>query len=202
MIQIQTLHVQRACADVSITAWSLEVAIASRKVTESEVVEMQHERRTRSCNDKGMQAKSTMIPMRLRLTRAGENRETFLTLLLPPPNPSSCVIIIQNNHIAEGGTINILSSNCNGSTVSKFEHVGLTAEPTSLDSPLMSQPEPTEYGRESIVLSGNTFGECVMINVGSPNCMGAVKQTALASRPCSRFGICLPKGNNELTMKK
>ncbi|KAG2103106.1 uncharacterized protein F5147DRAFT_654841 [Suillus discolor] len=86
---------------------------------------------------------------------------TLLSSTQPPPNPSSCVIIIQNNYIAEGGTINILSSNCNGSTVSKFEHVGLTAEPTSLDPLLTSQPEPMEHGHESIVLSGNTFGHQV-----------------------------------------
>ncbi|KAG1812897.1 uncharacterized protein BJ212DRAFT_438593 [Suillus subaureus] len=102
-----------------------------------------------------------------------------LSLTQPPPFP---VIIIQNNHIAEGGTINILSSHCNGSTVTKLNYVAPTAEPTPLSPPLVNQPEPVEHGRESVVLSGNTFGECVMINVGSPNCTGAVKQTALASR--------------------
>ncbi|KAG1857312.1 hypothetical protein DFJ58DRAFT_840606 [Suillus subalutaceus] len=80
----------------------------------------------------------------------------LLSLTQPPPIP---VIIIQNNYIAEGGTINILSSNCNGSTVTKLDHVTLTAEPIPLSPPLVSQPEPAEYGRESIVLSGNTFGE-------------------------------------------
>ncbi|KAG2042746.1 hypothetical protein BDR03DRAFT_944149 [Suillus americanus] len=103
----------------------------------------------------------------------------LLSLTQPPPIP---IIIIQNNCIAEGGTINILSSNCNGSTVTKLDHVSLTAEPTPLSPPLVSQSEPAEYGRESVVLSGNTFGECVMINVGSPNCTGAVKQTALPSQ--------------------
>ncbi|KAG2123443.1 uncharacterized protein EDB93DRAFT_616131 [Suillus bovinus] len=104
-----------------------------------------------------------------------------LLSLAQPPNPRSCVIIIQNNYIAEGGTINILSSHCNGSTATKLEHVGMVAEPTPLDPPLVTQPEPAAHGCESIVLSGNTFGECVMINIGSPNCTGAVKQTALAS---------------------
>lgn len=46
----------------------------------------------------------------------------------------------------------------------------------------MNQPEPTEHGCESIVLSGNTFGECVMINVGSPNCTGASKSMSLSER--------------------
>ncbi|KAG1850880.1 hypothetical protein F4604DRAFT_73135 [Suillus subluteus] len=96
--------------------------------------------------------------------------------------PNNCIVIMQNNYIAEGGTINIFSSHCNGSTVTKLEHVTATAEPTPLEPPPATQAEPTEHGRESIVLSGNTFGECVMINVGSPNCTGAVKQTALASR--------------------
>lgn len=97
-----------------------------------------------------------------------------------PPNPqNNCIVIIQNNYIAEGGTINIFSSHCNGSTVTKLEHVAATAEPTPFEPPPATQAEPAERGPESIVLSGNTFGECVMINVGSPNCTGAVKQTAL-----------------------
>ncbi|KAG1850884.1 hypothetical protein F4604DRAFT_1686987 [Suillus subluteus] len=88
----------------------------------------------------------------------------------PTLNPNNCVIIIQNNYIAEGGTINILSSRSNGS------------KPTPLQPPSARQTEPAEHGCESIVLSGNTFGECVMINVGSPDCTGAIKQTALASQ--------------------
>jgi hypothetical protein len=59
--------------------------------------------------------------------------------------------------------------------VTKLEHVDATAEPTPLEPPSVTQAEPTEHGPESIVLSGNTFGECVMINVGSPNCTGAGK---------------------------
>ncbi|KAG1857320.1 hypothetical protein DFJ58DRAFT_726896 [Suillus subalutaceus] len=103
----------------------------------------------------------------------------LLSLTQPPPIP---VIIIQNNYIAEGGTINILSSNSNGSTVTKLDHAALTAEPTPLSPPLVNQQEPEEHCHGSVVLSGNTFGECVMINVASPNCTGAIKQTALASR--------------------
>ncbi|KAG2137588.1 uncharacterized protein EDB93DRAFT_759180 [Suillus bovinus] len=94
--------------------------------------------------------------------------------------PNNCIMMIQSNYIAEGGTINIFSSHCNGSTVTKLEHVTATAEPTPLEPPSAMQAEPT-HGHESIVLSGNTFGECVMINIGSPNCTGAVKQIALAS---------------------
>ncbi|KAG2345792.1 hypothetical protein BDR05DRAFT_946378 [Suillus weaverae] len=97
----------------------------------------------------------------------------------PPPNPSSCVIIIQNNYIAEGGTINILSSHCNGSTVTKLDSVPLTAEPIPLNPPSARQAESAEHGRERIVLSGNTFGECVMINVRSPGCTGVVKKLLL-----------------------
>jgi hypothetical protein len=87
---------------------------------------------------------------------------------------------MQNNYIAEGGTINILSSRSNGSTITKLNHVTTTTEPTPLPPPLAREAEPEEHGHESIVLSGNTFGECVMINVGSPDCTGAIKQTALA----------------------
>ncbi|KAG1737194.1 hypothetical protein EDB19DRAFT_997018 [Suillus lakei] len=104
------------------------------------------------------------------------------SLTQPAPNPSNCVIVIQNNYIAEGGTINILSGHGNDSTVTKLDHVTLTAEPTPLSPPLVSQPEPAEHGRESIVLSGNTFGECVMINIGSPNCTGAGRSLSSPER--------------------
>ncbi|KAG2363141.1 hypothetical protein BDR07DRAFT_1375982 [Suillus spraguei] len=100
----------------------------------------------------------------------------------PPVLPNNCIVMIQNNYIAEGGTINIFSSHCNGSTVSKLEHVTATAEPMPFEPASATHAEPAKHGHGSIVLSGNTFGECVMINVGSPNCTGAVKQTALASR--------------------
>ncbi|KAG1735871.1 uncharacterized protein EDB91DRAFT_542170 [Suillus paluster] len=86
-------------------------------------------------------------------------------------NPNNSVIIMQNNHIAEGGTINIFSSHC--IAVTKLERVVPTTEPTPLELPLVKQIAPLEHGRESIVLSGNSFGECVMINVGSPGCTGA-----------------------------
>ncbi|KAG1735872.1 uncharacterized protein EDB91DRAFT_1143304 [Suillus paluster] len=100
----------------------------------------------------------------------------------PTMNPNNSVILIQNNYIAEGGTINIFSSHCTGSTVTKLEHVAPTAESALFEPPLVRQSEPVEPRRERVVLSGNSFGECVMINVGSPNCTKAVKQTALASR--------------------
>ncbi|KIK38335.1 hypothetical protein CY34DRAFT_809467, partial [Suillus luteus UH-Slu-Lm8-n1] len=38
----------------------------------------------------------------------------LLSLTQPPQNPSGCVVIIQNNYIGEGGTINIFSSHCDG----------------------------------------------------------------------------------------
>ncbi|OAX34066.1 hypothetical protein K503DRAFT_774951 [Rhizopogon vinicolor AM-OR11-026] len=104
------------------------------------------------------------------------------TVGMLPPNvqrtPSNCIIIIQNKCIAEGGTINIFSSNCTSSTVTKLDHVfAPTKDPTHLQPSLTMQPEPVELGRDSILLSSNWFGECVMINVGSPNCTGAIKQT-------------------------
>jgi hypothetical protein len=60
--------------------------------------------------------------------------------------------------------------------------VTTTTEPTPLPPPLAREAEPEEHGRESIVLSGNTFGECVMINVGSPDCTGASKLFGLSER--------------------
>ncbi|KAG1850896.1 hypothetical protein F4604DRAFT_1959270 [Suillus subluteus] len=97
----------------------------------------------------------------------------------PPMDANNRITIIQNNFIAEGGTINIFSNNCNGSTVTKLDYVAGTAEPTSSHSPLARQLTPVEYGRESVIFNGNTFGQHVMINIGSQDCTGAVKQTAL-----------------------
>lgn len=57
--------------------------------------------------------------------------------------------------------------------VTKLDHVTPIAEPTLLQPPLVMQPEPAEQGRDSIVFSGNSLGECVMINIESPNCVGA-----------------------------
>ncbi|KAJ8580425.1 hypothetical protein M405DRAFT_886127 [Rhizopogon salebrosus TDB-379] len=102
-------------------------------------------------------------------------------LIQLPLNPNDYVIIIQNNCIAEGGTINIFSGHCTGSAVTKVDHVGLTSAPTLLQSLPAIQPVTVEQGHDSIILSGNSLGECVMINVNSPNCIGSVKQTALAS---------------------
>lgn len=96
-------------------------------------------------------------------------------------------IVIQQNHIAEGVTINIHSSNSYGSTVTKLEHVAAQpAEPTSLQRPLTRQLAPVEYGREGVVFNGNTFGEYVVINIASPYSTGAVKQTALPSSARTR----------------
>ncbi|KAJ8594869.1 hypothetical protein M405DRAFT_808199 [Rhizopogon salebrosus TDB-379] len=104
------------------------------------------------------------------------------SLIQLPLNPNNYVIIIQNNCIAEGGTINIFSGHCTGSAVTKVDHVAPASAPTLLQPPPAMQPVTVEQGRDSIILSGNSFGECVMINVNSPNCIGSVKQTALASR--------------------
>ncbi|KAG2137758.1 hypothetical protein BD769DRAFT_1436031 [Suillus cothurnatus] len=96
-----------------------------------------------------------------------------------PLDTNNRITIIQNNFIGEGGTINIFSSNCNGSTVTKLDYVAETAEPMSSQPPLARQLAPVEYGCESVIFTGNTFGQHVMINIGSSNCTGAVKQTAL-----------------------
>ncbi|KAJ8588028.1 hypothetical protein M405DRAFT_820442, partial [Rhizopogon salebrosus TDB-379] len=95
------------------------------------------------------------------------------SLIQLPLNPNNYVIIIQNNCIAEGGTINIFSGHCTGSAVTKVDHVAPTSEPALSQPPPAMQPEPVEQGRDSIILSGNSFGECVMINVNSPNCIGS-----------------------------
>ncbi|KAG1773497.1 hypothetical protein EDD22DRAFT_841899 [Suillus occidentalis] len=77
-------------------------------------------------------------------------------------SPNNCVVIIQNNYIAEGGTINIFSSNCNGSIVTKLEQViNATEEFAPSEPPPVTQAEPMKHGRENIVLSGNKFGECL-----------------------------------------
>lgn len=103
-----------------------------------------------------------------------------------PLHANSRVTIIQNNFIGEGTTINIFSSNCHGSTVTRlYRDVAGTAsaEPTSSWQPLPSmlarQSEPVDYrdSRESIVMNGNTFSAYVMINIGSQHCTGAVTQT-------------------------
>ncbi|KAG1880590.1 hypothetical protein C8R48DRAFT_767363 [Suillus tomentosus] len=84
------------------------------------------------------------------------------------------ITIIQNNFIAEGVTVNISSSNCDGSTVTKLDYVAGTTEPTFSQPPVARQLVPVEYSRESIIFTGNTFGQYVMINIGSHNCTGAV----------------------------
>lgn len=110
----------------------------------------------------------------------------LLSLAQPPPNPSSCVVIIQNNHIGEGGTINIFSSHCHGSVMTKSEHDTSTATaeftPSGSEPPSMTQAEPVKHGLENIVLSGNTFGECAMVNVGSQNCTGASRSLSSSER--------------------
>ncbi|KAG1718217.1 hypothetical protein EDB19DRAFT_1800528 [Suillus lakei] len=97
-------------------------------------------------------------------------------------NSNNSVIIIQNNRIAEGVTININSTYCNGSTVTKLEDVVPTTGPMPEEPPPMMQPDPVEQGCEAVSLIGNTFGDYAMVNVNSQNCTGAVKQTALVSR--------------------
>ncbi|KAG2742961.1 hypothetical protein P692DRAFT_20838998 [Suillus brevipes Sb2] len=99
-----------------------------------------------------------------------------------PLHANSHITIIQNNFIAEGTTINIFSSNCHGSTVTKLgsQDIADTGEPASSQPPMLArQPEPVEYydGRENIILNGNTFGRHVMINIGSQYCTGTIEQT-------------------------
>jgi hypothetical protein len=67
--------------------------------------------------------------------------------------------------------------------VTKFDQVVVpSSEPTLLQPSPVMQPEPVKYDRGDIVFSGNTFGECVMINVGSPNCIGAGGSIGLSER--------------------
>ncbi|KAG1718965.1 hypothetical protein EDB19DRAFT_1837250 [Suillus lakei] len=81
-----------------------------------------------------------------------------------PLDTKNCTTVVQNNFIAEGGTINIFSSNCNGSNspfqqaVTKLEYVAGTAEHRSSQPPLARQLAPVEYGRESVIFNSNTFG--------------------------------------------
>ncbi|KAJ8589444.1 hypothetical protein M405DRAFT_817958 [Rhizopogon salebrosus TDB-379] len=129
---------------------------------------------------------SAESPLPLQDTSSGGASMTDNT---PPPslvqlplNPNNYVIIIQNNCIAEGGTINIFSGHCTGPAVTKVDHAAPASEPAFLQPPMAIQPVLVERGRDNIILSGNSLGECVMINVNSPNCIGSVKQTALASQ--------------------
>lgn len=98
------------------------------------------------------------------------------------PSDTNRTIVIQHNYIGQGGTINISSSNNCGSTVTKVEHTAAQpAEPTSLQHPFTRQLAPVEYGRDSVVVNGNTIGDYVVINIASPYSTGAVKQTVLPS---------------------
>ncbi|KAG1890944.1 hypothetical protein F4604DRAFT_1672913 [Suillus subluteus] len=86
-----------------------------------------------------------------------------------PLDPNNRTIVIQNNHIVEGVTININPSNSYGS-----KHVAAQPEePTSSQYPLARSLAPVDHGRESVVINGNTFGEHVVINIASPNSTGA-----------------------------
>ncbi|KAG1850900.1 hypothetical protein F4604DRAFT_1969944 [Suillus subluteus] len=104
-----------------------------------------------------------------------------------PLDTNNRITVIQNNIMAEGTTINIFSSNCNGSNssfkqaVTKLDYAAGISEPTTSSQPptLARQLALVEYGRESVIFNGNTFGQHVMINIGSQDCTGAVKQTAL-----------------------
>ncbi|KAJ8580228.1 hypothetical protein M405DRAFT_938834, partial [Rhizopogon salebrosus TDB-379] len=76
-------------------------------------------------------------------------------------NPKNYVIIIQDNCIAEGGTINIFSGHCTGSAMTKLDKAVPTPKHTSLQSPLTMQPEPmvapVKQGHDSIIFSGNSL---------------------------------------------
>ncbi|KAG2070565.1 hypothetical protein BDR04DRAFT_1099829 [Suillus decipiens] len=111
------------------------------------------------------------------------NAEVTPSLGFKQLNSNNYVIIIQNNRVAEGGTINIYSSHCNGSTVTKLENVVPTSGPMPEEPSSVVQPEPgpVGHGCDTITLNGNTFGDYTMINIKSPNCTGAVEQTALVS---------------------
>ncbi|KAG1736404.1 uncharacterized protein EDB91DRAFT_1083370 [Suillus paluster] len=88
-------------------------------------------------------------------------------------------VVLYNNNFGEGVTINIFSSNSTGSTVSKLERVTRAAQPATLERPSAIQLAPVEFGRDSVVFSGNTLHEHVAINIASPNSTGAESQTQL-----------------------
>jgi hypothetical protein len=133
---------------------------------------------------------STESTLPLLDTSSGDASMTDSPIQLPL-DPNNYVIIIQNNCIAEGGTVNIFSGHCTGSgeffiftshkkdspgkqAVTKVDHVAPTSESALLQPPPPAmQPVTVEQGRDSIILSGNSLGECVMINVNSPNCIGS-----------------------------
>ncbi|KAG1812902.1 uncharacterized protein BJ212DRAFT_1301371 [Suillus subaureus] len=134
-------------------------------------------------------ASATPRPLPGHVSVTDDHGASLPNLEQPTLNPSNCVIIVQNNFIAEGGPSTyfqvaamVQKTHLVTKAVTKLNHVTTTAEPTPLQPPSARQTEPAEHGHETIVMSGNTFGECVMINVGSPDCTGAVKQTALASQ--------------------
>ncbi|KAG1771549.1 hypothetical protein EDD22DRAFT_1047404 [Suillus occidentalis] len=115
------------------------------------------------------------------------------------PSPLPCQPLHTNRHVtiiqnifAENTTINIDSTNCHGSTVTRLHRdVAGTAgaESTSSQLPMLARlSEPVEYrdSRESIVMIGNTFGSHVMINIGSHHCTGAVTQTVSPSNTPSQ----------------
>jgi hypothetical protein len=86
------------------------------------------------------------------------------------------------------GTVNIFSSSSHQTTyiiqaVTKLDHVvAPTTKSVCIANGGCKGAEPVEYGRGDIVISGNTFGECVMINVGSPNCIGACQSIGLSEQ--------------------
>ncbi|KAG1837027.1 hypothetical protein DFJ58DRAFT_846641 [Suillus subalutaceus] len=89
-------------------------------------------------------------------------------------------IVIQQNYMAEGVTINISSSNSYGSTVTKLEHTAAqSGGPASLQHLLTRQPAPVEYGHEGVVINGNMFGEYMAINIASPYSTGAAPNPEL-----------------------
>jgi hypothetical protein len=71
--------------------------------------------------------------------------------------------------------------------VTKLDQVAPITEPTLLQPSLPMQQKPVEYDRGSIVFSGNSFGECVMINVESSNCVGAGRWFSYLNKQASSF---------------
>ncbi|KAG1771540.1 hypothetical protein EDD22DRAFT_863532 [Suillus occidentalis] len=131
------------------------------------------------------------------------------------PSPLLCQLLHTNRHVtiiqnifAEGTTINIDSTNCHGSTVTRLyrDVAGTAAESTSPQLPMFPrQSEPVEYrdGRENIILNGNTFGSHVMINIGSHHCTGAGRAYLfLATDQLRKLSVLIPQAKYDIVVKQ
>ncbi|KAG1739363.1 hypothetical protein EDD22DRAFT_922442 [Suillus occidentalis] len=132
------------------------------------------------------------------------------------PSPLPCQPLHTNRHVtiiqnifAENTTINIDSTNCHGSTVTRlYRDVAGTAsaESTSSQLPMLARlSEPVQYcdGRENIILNGNTFGSHVMINIGSHHCTGAGgAYLFLATDQLRKLSVLIPQAKHDTVVEQ